>query len=93
MDDPAVAGLCDEGPSPAAVLLDKEVSAAVRDALTGLDDDKRLVFVLRVYQQRPYEEICRITGFSMPKVRNDLYRARAEMRRRLRHYLGESDEV
>jgi RNA polymerase sigma-70 factor, ECF subfamily len=93
MDDPAVAGLCDEGPSPAAVLLDKEVSAAVRDALAGLDDDKRLVFVLRVYQQRPYEEICRITGFSMPKVRNDLYRARAEMRRRLRHYLGESDEV
>lgn len=93
IDDPAVARLRDGGPSPAAALLDKEVSAAVRDALDGLDEDKRLVFVLKVYQQRPYEEICRITGFSLPKVRNDLYRARAEMRRRLRRYLGESDEV
>lgn len=93
IDDPSVARLCDEGPSPAAVLLDKEVGAAVRDALAVLDDDKRLVFVLKVYQQRPYEEICHITGFSMPKVRNDLYRARAEMRRRLRRYLDKSDEV
>ncbi|HEX8558669.1 MAG TPA: sigma-70 family RNA polymerase sigma factor [Pyrinomonadaceae bacterium] len=93
MDDPAVAALCDEGPSPASALLDKEVGAAVRDALAGLDEEKRLVFVLKVYQQKPYEEICRITGFSLPKVRNDLYRARAEMRRRLRRYLGESDEV
>ena len=93
IDDPSVARLCDEGPSPAALLLDKEVGAAVREALAFLDEDKRLVFVLKVYQQRPYEEICRITGFSMPKVRNDLYRARAEMRRRLRRYLGESDEV
>ena len=93
IDDPAVARLCDEGPSPAALLLDKEVGAAVREALARLDEDKRLVLVLKVYQQRPYEEICRITGFSMPKVRNDLYRARVEMRRRLRRYLGESDEV
>lgn len=93
IDDPSVARLCDGGPSPAEVLLDKEVGAAVRGALASLDDDKRLVFVLKVYQQRPYEEICRITGFSMPKVRNDLYRARVEMRRRLRRYLGESDEV
>ena len=88
IDDPSVARLCDEGPSPASRLLDKEVSAAVRDALAGLDYDKRLVFILKVYQQLAYEEICGITGFSMPKVRNDLYRARAEMRRRLRRCTG-----
>jgi RNA polymerase sigma-70 factor, ECF subfamily len=90
MDDPAVAGLSDDGRSPAGKLLDKELSFAVRSALSALDEDKRLVFTLKVYQQRSYEEICAITGFSLPKVRNDLYRARIEMRRRLRHYVSES---
>lgn len=93
IDDPSVAGLCDGGASPAGRLLIKELGAAVRDALAGLDDDRRLVFALKVYQHRSYEEICEITGFSLPKVRNDLYRARAEMRRRLSRYRGESDEV
>lgn len=93
MDDPSVAGLCDGGASPAGRLLDKELGAAVRDALAALDEDKRLVFALKVYQQRSYEEIGEITGFSLPKIRNDLYRARAEMRRRLSRYRGESDEV
>jgi RNA polymerase sigma-70 factor, ECF subfamily len=90
MDDPSVAGLRDGGRSPAGRLLDKELSAAVREALAALEEDKRLVFTLKVYQQRSYDEICGITGFSLPKVRNDLYRARVEMRRRLRHYVGES---
>lgn len=93
MDDPSVAGLRDGGVSPVGRLLNRELSAAVRDALASLDEEKRLVFTLKVYQQRSYEEICDITGFSLPKVRNDLYRARMEMRRRLRRYLGESDEV
>jgi RNA polymerase sigma-70 factor (ECF subfamily) len=75
--------------SPAGELLDKELSEVVRDALLLLDEDKRLVFTLRVYQQRSYEEIAEITGFSVPKLRNDLHRARAEMRRRLSPYLGE----
>ena len=75
--------------SPAGELLDKELSNQVRDALLKLDEDKRLVFTLKVYQQRSYEEIAEITGFSIPKIRNDLHRARAEMRRRLSPYLGE----
>ncbi|HEV2861942.1 MAG TPA: sigma-70 family RNA polymerase sigma factor [Pyrinomonadaceae bacterium] len=93
MDDPAVAALRDGSASPAGKLLDKELGAAVGAALGSLDEEKRLVFVLKVYQQRSYEEICEITGFSLPKVRNDLHRARAEMRRRLRRYVGENDEV
>lgn len=93
INDPSVAGLCDGAASPAGRLLDKELGEAVRAALAALDEDKRLVFVLKVYQQRSYGEICRLTGFSLPKVRNDLYRARAEMRRRLSRYRGEGDEV
>jgi RNA polymerase sigma-70 factor (ECF subfamily) len=93
MGDPSVACLADGGASPAGRLLGKELSAAVREALFALDEEKRTIFALKVYQQRSYEEICEITGFSLPKVRNDLHRARAEMRRRLRRYVGGSDEV
>lgn len=93
LDDPLARDVCDSQPAPDAQLIDKELRIAVRDALMRLDDDKRLVFTLKVYQQRSYEEIAAITGFSIPKVRNDLYRARAQMRRRLGGYLGVDDEV
>jgi RNA polymerase sigma-70 factor, ECF subfamily len=85
--------VCDEKPSPDGELLDKELKDVVRHAIGMLDEDKRLVFSLKVYQQRSYEEIAQITGFSIPKIRNLLYRARAEMRRRLSLYLGEDDEM
>lgn len=77
-----------EADSPAALLLDKELGRMVGDALAALDEDKRTVFALKVYQQRSYEEIAEITGFTPAKVRNDLHRARAEMRRRLAPYMG-----
>jgi RNA polymerase sigma-70 factor (ECF subfamily) len=86
----AVREMSAPGPSPAVELLDKELSGVVRRALQQLTEDKRLVFTLKVYQQRTYDEIAEITGFSIPKIRNDLHRARIEMRRRLCAYLGEA---
>jgi RNA polymerase sigma-70 factor (ECF subfamily) len=88
LDDDAVLELSDEGPTPAGVLLDKELNEVVRRALAGLEEDKRVVFALKVFQQRSYEEIVEITGFSLPKVKTDLHRARTELRRRIRPYLG-----
>ncbi len=85
--------VCDEKPSPAGQLLDKELKDVVRHALSRLDEAQRLTFTLKVYEQRSYDEISQITGFSIPKIRNDLYRARAEMRRRLSRYLGVDDGV
>jgi RNA polymerase sigma-70 factor (ECF subfamily) len=88
LDDEAVLELSDERPTPAGALLDKELNELVRCALAGLEADKRLVFTLKVFQQRSYEEIVEITGFSLPKVKTDLHRARTELRRRIRPYLG-----
>ena len=48
---------------------------------------------LKVFQQRSYEEIAEITGSSIPKLKTDLHRARAEMRRRIQPYLGVGYEV
>lgn len=93
IDNRAALEVCDDRSSQAAELLDKELSAQVRHALLKLDEDKRLVFTLKVYQQRSYTEISEITGFTIPKIRNDLHRARAEMRRCLSSYLGVEDEM
>lgn len=80
--------LRDHGQTPSGALLDKELSGVIQRALQKLDEDKRTVFTLKVLQQRSYEEIAEITGFSVGKLKTDLHRARAEMRRRIGPYLG-----
>lgn len=79
----------DYKPLPEAQLLNKELNAVIEQALATLDEDKRLVFTLKVFQQVSYEEIAEITGFTMAKLKTDLHRARVEMRRLLRQYYGE----
>ena len=93
LDDPLVLNLSNDEPLPEGQLLNKEFNEVIRVALDALDEDKRTVFTLKVFQQRSYEEIALITGFSIPKLKTDLHRARLEMRRRIRPYLGTSYEV
>ena len=93
IDDDHVIELSDGKRPPDRQLLDKELNGVIRDALGALDEDKRLVFTLKIFQQRSYEEIAEITGSSIPKLKTDLHRARAEMRRRIRPYLGVGYEV
>ena len=89
----AVTLVRDPYPSPDSEMLSKELNGVIRAALAALDEDKRLVFILKVLQQRSYEEIAVITGFSVAKLKVDLHRARTEMRRRVRPYLEGKDEL
>lgn len=73
--------------TPADSLLGRELNFAMQKALRALDEDKRVVFVLKVLQERSYQEIAEITGFSVAKVKTELHRARIAMRQRLRHYV------
>jgi len=93
IDDDRVIELSDGKLPPDRALLDKELSGVIQHALGTLDHDKRLVFTLKVFQQRSYEEIAEITGSSIPKLKTDLHRARAEMRRRISPYLGVGYEL
>lgn len=93
IDDPQVLNLSNTEPLPEGELLNKEFNQVIRRALEAMDEDKRTVFTLKVFHQRSYEEIADITGFSIPKLKTDLHRARREMRRRIRPYLGNSYEV
>ena len=87
LDDETVSELRDGHLPPDDFLISKELNGVIRDALARLDDDKRLVFALKVFQQQSYEEIAVITGFSIAKLKTDLHRARLEMRRLIRPYL------
>ena len=88
LDDKLVLGLSDNGPVPVDRLLGKELNELIQRSLAALDEDKRLVFTLKVFQQCSYEEIAEVTGFSISKLKTDLHRARSEMRRRIRPYVG-----
>ncbi len=85
--DKLVLNLSDRGPVPVKELLNKELNSVIQNSLALLDEDKRLVFTLKVFQQCSYEEIAEITGFSIPKLKTDLHRARTEMRRRVGPYV------
>ena len=87
LDDQQVLDLSDRRPVPVSQLLNKELNEVIQRSLAALDDDKRLVFTLKIFQQCSYEEIAEITGFSIPKLKTDLHRARTEMRRRISPYV------
>jgi RNA polymerase sigma-70 factor (ECF subfamily) len=91
--DSSVMALSDGKPVPVEGVLSKELNDVIRRSLSALDEDKRLVFTLRVLHQCSYEEIAEITGFSIAKLKTDLHRARAEMRRRVGSYAGVGYEV
>jgi RNA polymerase sigma-70 factor, ECF subfamily len=91
--DRSVTDLRDEKAVPVEGVLSKELNEVIRRSLAALDEDKRLVFTLKVLHQCSYEEIAEITGFSLAKLKTDLHRARTEMRRRIGAYAGVGYEV
>ena len=93
LTDKSVMDLSDNKPVPVDGVLSKELNDLIRRSLAALDEDKRLVFTLKVLHQCSYEEIAAITGFSIAKLKTDLHRARAEMRRRISPYAGVGYEV
>lgn len=93
IDSENAAELRSDGIAPDAQLLNTELKGVIHDALCRLGEDKRLVFTLKVLQQKSYEEVAAITGSSIPKLKTDLHRAKAEMRRLIRPYLEARDEM
>ena len=74
-------------------MLTAELRRVIHTAMGKLDEDKRLVFTLKILQQQRYEEIAAATGFSIPKLKTDLHRAKNEMRRLIGPYLETSNEM
>ena len=73
--------------TPDASLLEHELQEAIEQAITALPESQRLALVLRRYEELSYEDIGEILELSVPAVKSVLFRARTELRERLKGYL------
>lgn len=73
--------------TPDATLLQRELQRAIEDAIGQLPETQRMALVLRRYEELSYEEIADILELSLPAVKSLLFRARTELRERLKGYL------
>lgn len=73
--------------APDATLLQNELQEAIEKAIGLLPDTQRMALVLRRYEELSYEEIADVLDLSVPAVKSLLFRARTELRERLKNYL------
>jgi len=70
--------------TPDANLLQAELQAEIEKAIMLLPDTQRMALVLRRYEEFSYEEIADVLDLSVPAVKSLLFRARTELRERLK---------
>jgi RNA polymerase sigma-70 factor (ECF subfamily) len=75
--------------APDTSLLDDEMQAAIQAAIDELPETQRMAVILRRYDDIPYEDIGEILGLSVPAVKSVLFRARTELREKLKRYLDQ----
>ena len=75
--------------APDTVLLDTEMQTAIARAIEELPETQRMAVILRRYQDVSYEEIAEVLELTVPAVKSVLFRARTELRDKLKKYLGE----
>ncbi len=74
--------------SPEAALLDREALEVVDRELARLNQDRRAVLLLRLDHGLAYDEIARAMGWSLAKVKVEIFRAREVLREALEEYRG-----
>lgn len=77
--------------TPEGDALRRETADAVQAAVQALPPDLREAIVLSEFEERSHEEIGGILGCSAKAVEMRLYRARAELRKRLARWLGQGE--
>ena len=74
--------------SPAEGALQNELERAIDDAILSLPETQRIAVSLRRFEDLPYEEIAEILNMSLSAVKSLLFRARHDLREKLKGYLG-----
>jgi RNA polymerase sigma-70 factor (ECF subfamily) len=77
--------LPDGSPSAEDILLFRERSRQISEALQSLPANQRIAVVLRRYDDLPYEEIARIMGCSVSSVESLLTRAKKTLQKKLKY--------
>jgi RNA polymerase sigma-70 factor (ECF subfamily) len=78
--------LADSAPSAEDLLLEKERSREISDALQNLPDNQRMALVLKRYDDLSYQEIAQIIGCSVAAVESLLVRAKRTLQEKLKNF-------
>ena len=84
----ALARIANGHPNPDATLEASEQKEALHRAIAELDEERRIVVVLRDLHGLAYEEIAAALDRELGTVRSRLHRARMELKERLEAYLS-----
>jgi RNA polymerase sigma-70 factor (ECF subfamily) len=69
--------------APDAMLEAAELETLMQAAIAQLDEEHRLLIVLRDIEELSYEEICEITGLPEGTLKSRLHRARMALKEHL----------
>ena len=75
--------LVDTSPSPEDLLLSREQSRRISDALQSLPDNQRLALILKRYDDLSYQEIAKILNCSVSAVESLIVRAKRALQKNL----------
>ena len=78
----------DDAPTPEGALLGREADEVLQQALSRLPEQRSAVLALRLDHGLGYEEIATVMGWSLAKVKNEIHRARLQLRSQLTCYVG-----
>jgi len=78
--------------SPHKQLESAQMEQRLQHEIGKLEDDQRVVVVLRDVEDLSIEEICEITGLPDGTVKSRLHRARLLLRKRLSSHVGENND-
>jgi RNA polymerase sigma-70 factor (ECF subfamily) len=88
---PTASQLSAEVPRPDQAYTRERVSRLVDWALGELDEEQRLVLVLRDVEGQSYEDIAVITGLNLGTVKSRLHRGRLKLKEALTPYIDPRD--
>jgi RNA polymerase sigma-70 factor (ECF subfamily) len=83
----AVSGAPVRAAQPDRALEGAQMERLLQEAIGNLDDDHRIVVVLRDIEDLSIEEICDITGLPDGTVKSRLHRARLALRKKLQRHV------
>jgi RNA polymerase sigma-70 factor (ECF subfamily) len=72
-----------QAPRPDKYLENRQLERLMQECLAELDEDHRIVIVLRDIEELSYEEICAVTNLPDGTVKSRLHRARAALRKKI----------
>ena len=84
VNPPLASPLTGASPQPDKVAAGKELESIVQRALATLEDEHRVIIVLRDIEGLPYAEIADITGLNVGTVKSRLHRGRVALKDEVR---------